>query len=518
MELPEFKHFQRYRTFVSNLRRLIGKEKNVDSLLEVAQFYGNLQWQNYSGSYSDISLEKKIESSIENLLRRELNLAKAEMRDGVSVIASQLYDTGGHTPIVLSWIRLLSTSIDHRLIVTRKITEKILEEVKRLNAKLFLCEKKGLELIREIILFARGTRTLVLHIHPDDIFAAISARLLRRIGYTVIFFAHADHVFSFGNDADVFCEISAFGMEISKRSGRVRGEQVFLGIPLNPRKSKIPQVENLFPSIQNQPSDKINIVSCGSPYKYRPSMGMDFSDFINSLLCQPLKFSFLLVGPDGNESWWQTQKPIWGQRVKFLGKVPFDAYGKILEDCDVYVDSFPLGGGTAFPEPLLMGKPCTGLSGPIQGATFADELRVNSISELVEKVVRLAKKNPKEISIVKKVKRKVEIFQSELAFKERVEKIYEKSFGYFAEVPIPPVSPNMDSFWFEKMWSTEGNILIDFCVFRGLRFWNRIQIFFAGIKSLNLPECVRIFRNIFLNRKHTAPKIRLGPKKYNRLC
>ena len=41
---------------------------------------------------------------------------------------------------------------------------------------------------------------------------------------------------------------------------------------------------------------------------------------------------------------------------------------------DVYVDSFPITGGTAFPEALLNGKLVAALKNPFQGYSPVDEL------------------------------------------------------------------------------------------------------------------------------------------------
>ncbi len=81
--------------------------------------------------------------------------------------------------------------------------------------------------------------------------------------------------------------------------------------------------------------------------------------------------------------WWFLKLRFW-RRLKLYKSLPYDKYMEFLGSADFYLDSYPMGGGTAFVEQYSRGFPCSGLVSPVQGYSPAERLKVRSLEELSE--------------------------------------------------------------------------------------------------------------------------------------
>lgn len=419
--MAETNFVQSYETIRSALRATLMAEQDPDVLLSVAKLYCGFCWANHDGVYFDEDVEAYLTEKLAPCFAQELSACQKQDGDDVVLIASALFDAFGHSAVVDKWLRIMGGKCPHKLIVTRSIAEKISGKIKSYNVPVYRCTSRGIAGIKEILRAADSAKLIVLHTHPDDIGAVIAARLLKSIGITTVFYNHADHVFSYGiSGADIVCEISLYGLKISKCSQRVSGKSILLGIPLT---------QTAYNSKEHEPATTTTgrlktVLSCGSGYKYKPGGGHNFADLVNRVLEERKDVQIVLVGPSGKEKWWSDPISRWGARLRFTGILPADDYAGLLKTADVYVDSFPLCGGTSFPEALLAGVPTTGLNVPIQGYTFADELRVDTIDALLERVCRLLDEDAAALKDTEHVRAKVASYQVETAFASKLECLY----------------------------------------------------------------------------------------------
>lgn len=449
--------------FVATFQKLIGRirssilrENNLNSALALARWYGGLRWWNSDGVYADDELENMLTNRVWDVLALENNVREQHPGGGIILIASELHNRGGHSAVVKKWLGLMAPFHRHTLIVTRSVTDEFAREVKGMGVELVICDGDDLAVIRKMLRVGRDARTVVMHIHPDDIVAAIAARLLKRAGCDCLFYNHADHAFSYGiGVGDVVCEISEFGHAISERSKRVQGRSVYLGIPLS---SPAQQSDK---AIRCVDGERVRILSCGDAYKYRPADGYFFGDFIDELIRQVPEAEIIIVGPNGRENWWQERLGVWGTRVRFMGTLARDDYEALLETADVYVDSFPVTGGTAFPEALLRGKACAALKNPCQGYSVADVLRVDDVEQLVHKVQAILRGDEMEQQAQESVRKEVSARQSETAFKEQVERLYNREWPDRYTSGMRK-AVGLDPFWFEKAWQTSAVIRLPY--------------------------------------------------------
>jgi glycosyltransferase involved in cell wall biosynthesis len=403
-----------YRGLMEWVRSRVLAETDLEDLLHLAVFYGTLRWNNSDGIYHDDEVEQSVAEKILHDDHFQALVISGPNPGCTVLIASELYDAGGHSRIVRHWLKSFQSERDHRLLVTRTVTKRFEDFLKANGHSYAVCRAQGVELVQEIIQHCGDAQRVVLHIHPNDIASATAARYLARAGKEIIFFNHADHAFSYGiSSASVVCEVSSYGITLNRKTKRAR-RSCYLGIPID---GKAVQT--------NEPSRRSQIVfTCGFPYKYQPTE-VSFSDFIDQLLLRKPDVKVVLVGPTGREPWWANRVERWGDSVRFFGELPHAQYIETMASASVCVDSFPISGGTAFPEALLNGKHVAALQNPIQGYTPADELRVDTVEQLVQRVIDLLAADPTATKAVEDARIKAHEAHSLDRFRDRVLAIYE---------------------------------------------------------------------------------------------
>lgn len=293
--------------------------------------------------------------------------------------------------------------------------------------------------------------------------------------------------------ADIVCEISLYGLRISDFSNRVKGKSFFLGIPLTQTNNTTNDFEATIPAKANLKT----ILSCGSSYKYKPVDGFDFSDLINQMLMARNDVQIVLVGPSGKETWWANSISQWGKRLKFTGVISSDNYKQLLRTADVYIDSYPLSGGTAFPEALLEGVPTLGLMVPIQGYTFADELRVENTDSLVTKICLLLNNDATTLANMEHIRKKVASHQAEAAFRLKLENLYsQNSINSEYIIDSKHYTEVNDSF-FHDNWLKNKRISLLTRAIRELPTSLKFRVLTSVIKNIRFVSTKTLFETLW---------------------
>lgn len=439
---------ERYKKIIDKLRGWAFSATTIDDALLYGNLYGVIQSINNNGVYSDDVLEEHIKSRVLAEASVDIDAIREARGEGVLILATELYDYGGHTKVVLTWLNLMKDVLPHRLVVTRAATKNVVDKVRGMGGEIVKIAHDGLEGIFSILSEAKGCNRIVMHTHPEDILSAVVVRILSEAGYEIIFYNHADHLFSYGlSAADVVCEISDFGEAINKRTNRVKGQSLRLGIPLKVDKTSL----ELFVPIKFTKKEKL-VVTAGNSYKYKPDNSFLFADFIDELLIKRADIKVAIVGPTGKERWWSSRRKSWGDKVLFMGVLSHDRYMELLSNADLYIDSYPITGGTAFPEALLAGKACLGLISPMQGYSLADDLKVDSVANLIKHTEMILDNHPDAISRQQKTRDMVANFQNEEKFKERICEIYNHKANRIRE----SYETFLNSFYLEERWLNGG--------------------------------------------------------------
>ncbi len=336
----------------------------------LAEFLGEFAYRNAVGRYQSLPIERHLYQ-----LTRQLNVelpchhqARDSNRQIVLHVMTAAYSRGGHTRVVERWCQAAPGSFENRIAITSQGEEPFPCLLSEVADDICLIERGGFvqraQLLAQQLLAAD---VIVLHIHAHDVLPIIAAALVDLRSTPVAFYNHADHAFSFGYSiSDRVYEISGFGYELSKKKKSDGLPRAYLGIPLQRSDARV---------LQGIESTEGYVVSAGTAYKYHPTGGLDFIVFAEELV-EKIRRKFIVIGPDRTKevAWQQVYERSKGL-VDAIGILPHDAYIAKVRGAACYVDSFPMTGGSAFPEVLLEGVSVFALQLSCSGYSCLDVIR-----------------------------------------------------------------------------------------------------------------------------------------------
>lgn len=359
--------------------------RTFEDALSLARLYGRLHWQNISGFFADAEFEELLFDRWKDQITGPSSPTPTA-QDAWCHVASKLYPHGGHSKLFRAlYDELAARGTGQSLILTRKLAKNGEQVIAGITDSTQILKGSLDQRCRDLFRHAVSNNTVVLHIHPDDIAAALVARALREAGVTVLYVNHADHVFSFGTStADCVLEICATGWRASKER-RGAPPHAFMGIPMLTSQTGRPPV-----ALHSQTGP---VLSVGIQQKYSPTEELNFARFLEDLMAR-IPNDVLLIGPKASDPMWQNLRAKYMDRLKIPGPQPHNVVQKEIEAACCYVDSFPLDGGTVFSQALLSGTPSFGLNRQASpGVSPIDLLRCSSEMELAESIVQCVSGN-----------------------------------------------------------------------------------------------------------------------------
>ncbi|MES2105899.1 MAG: hypothetical protein V4634_17900 [Pseudomonadota bacterium] len=361
--------------FIQRSIDAIGNARHFDQAISMSRFLGDLLWKNSVGQYELARLELLLLQKYGGEFTP--GAAPAQRCEYLHVL-TKAYDTGGHTRIVE---HLLSSAAlaDAAVQIVETVEPNALRKLSRARHGCALLPRQAgsKQKIQGLIDIFAQHATVILHVHPYDIETVLAAALTARFfGVKVLLYNHADHVFSYGHGiADRVLEVSYFGWAL-RTQRNIQDKSVYAGIPL-----KFPEkVPSFSPDSSNEAA---YLASAGTAYKYKPSDQFSFPQFVLEY-ARIRQDRLVVIGPSlWSDWWWWKVRLTLGSRVSFYKKMPHDKYLGFLMQAKAYVDSFPLTGGTAFPEIFSLGIPSFGVLTGSHGYSPADQLKSASRQELV---------------------------------------------------------------------------------------------------------------------------------------
>jgi hypothetical protein len=469
-------------SFLKELNKLILESNDIEFSLKAGFVYGFLLKTNFVGIYREDSLESE-------LVRKAMDVvptSESPVQDRILHVISEPYEVGGHTRLLEQLHNLIPSASD--VLVALPYAD---------DAKsLYLHEDStvyhspsGFDL-KDLVRIASTYKTICLYIHPHDLLTAVAIGIVkRRISCHVVFINHADHCFSFGfYSADIIAEISSFGFALSQKNRALQSS--FLGIPLN-------QCE--FPQTTDDHEGMTHIFSAASRDKYKPCNGLSFPLMAKALLHATPNCKVTVVGPTFLDFWWLPVKLRFPFRFNLHSSLPYDRYIELLQKADIYLDSLPMVGGTAFPEIRNKGINVTGLATSAMGYSPLDETKFNSIEELAKDIRCFATGASNRI---------IEINNSERLLSEAL-KIHgpEQISLRFTEILktgkqfVPNISSREhDLCFYEKQWLSQGRLNIDvgvlWIVYGQFKKGQR-DLFFALLRAIGISGFLRLVMRYF---------------------
>jgi len=452
------------------LRSAALSSPSLNDSLVFLRVYARLNWENISGKFADESLEKAIYTRWQQSLRVSDN-ASAPQADFLH-IATQTHRQGGHTRLLWKLSKGLREYGTQALLLTdarkRNFVDDFPGSVSRLEGQLA-------DRCKKIVAASRNAETVLLHINPDDSPAAMAARALRAEGKKVLFVNHADHVFSLATGAaDVVLEICMTGWKTTSGHRSFRA-QSFMGIPITT--DRTPQVPHVAP--REGP-----IVSMGNSWKYHPNQELSFPGFLMRLLPR-IRNDVILIGPSEKDRYWKEVMDAFPGRIRLCGMLPENEVDFILESASCYIDSFPIEGGTSYPQAAMAGVPCFATNAnEASGTTPVEELRFETVCELEHEVVKFLSGGPYPFDLIEVQKRIGRDF-SESAVAARVMAAIQNKF-------VQPLdylertgrrAPDFNA----KIWAEANELRLPKRIWRGLSLNARVR-FLRMVKDSDLSR------------------------------
>lgn len=317
----------------------------------------NYAWTNFCGFYYSYEIEELIKNISEEKFGFMNKRKKTKKANKILHIATQLYDTGGHTRLIENWIKYDQGRIND-LVVTRQLKSTFnpskLNYFFRNSSNIFwLLEenKKFLDRAKKLRVLSENYDIIIFHIHPDDVVPLLA---LSNTNSKILFMNHADHCFWIGRDvSQFFLNIRKSGQELAEKKRAINSlNQILLPIPLKPR---IKTTKKLAKANLHFKSDKIVILSIASPYKYIPDKDRDIKNILLPLSQKYKNIKIIIVGPSLSEKYWYELYQLSNGTIEAVGKkVTVDEY---YMAADIYIDSYPVSSLTSLLDAAKYGIP-----------------------------------------------------------------------------------------------------------------------------------------------------------------
>lgn len=359
----------KYTSLLCRIKEAGLSAKTIDETMTLGEIYGKILYANHADIYRDDAFEVALITQYMNEKKFAIE-SKLPRKEELHVI-SEPYSSGGHTRLLENLLKIRGHG---DVLVTRALSE--IGNRLRLDAGTHVFHSIQGFSVDEIVEVAAEYKTIFLHIHPDDLISSVAIGIVRKLfNSKVIFINHADHIFSFGFQcSDIIAEISEYGFYLSSQKRQVHSG--FLGIPV-----EMTSISQCHRQIQE---GKFQIFSAGEMRKFKPQLGLSFPKLADKILgCIP-SASITVIGPNLLTNWWWwTAKIRNPRRLRVHNILPYVQYIAALEVADIYIDSYPMTGGTALPEVRAKGIPVTGILQGSNGYTPFDATKFSDFPTLL---------------------------------------------------------------------------------------------------------------------------------------
>lgn len=296
-------------------------------------------------------------------------------------VMTEAYETGGHTRIVERWIELSPNNEKHSVLLMNqnkknKISNKLISNIDSKNGKLILLDKISLkEKIIKLREIASNYEYIILHTHMNDIIPTIAFGT-DNFKRPIIFFNHADHLFWLGvSIADLVVNFRNYGEDINiNYRGIEKTRNEILTLPQDITNNAVSKIDkNLLKNRLNIGNHKV-ILTLGSAFKYKKFNDIDFLIFADKVLQSCNNVVIIAIGIDYNVlPEWIIYKEKFKNRFIIQSVIPYQKLQEYFLIADLYVDSMPIGGGTAIIDALSYNIPILSLNSSIGQNDFVTE-------------------------------------------------------------------------------------------------------------------------------------------------
>ncbi|WP_141052061.1 hypothetical protein [Aliarcobacter cryaerophilus] len=363
---------------------LISKIENseINDSIDFAYYLGEFLFYNQIPFFNTSKIENMLIEKVINYnnLPFEYNIGNNE----ILFVITEPYLTGGHTRLMENLALMIDENKD--LVVTKSMHFEVKNRLNNFFSKINECYREKNEnsivYINRLVDNFLKYDSIVLNIHPEDIYSVIACGIAKKIKKSLKFYFvnHADHAFTYGSTvADFWFEISLYGANIDNLRN-IKGKRTFIGIPINKEDSEFSKTVSYSKLFKAS-----NIITAASSIKYKPYKGQSIFLLLETILKSKNNVNINVIGVNLIKNYWW-----WFIKIRFLNKIkihkslPYEKYLEVTKNADCYIDSHPLPGGTAFIEQFLNGIPCIGLKSLFFGYTPLEKLKKENIEDVID--------------------------------------------------------------------------------------------------------------------------------------
>jgi glycosyltransferase involved in cell wall biosynthesis len=193
--------FQQYQWFTTEADEAY-KKRQFEKSLQFAHLAATFAWQIHLGFWYDSELElllKKIGQAIgEGVPQQPNRVSDGKKARAIVHVATALYEMGGHSKVVRTWINALQDSCSQVLYITDDPAPPVsfLEDfnAKGIKVTRYPANAPYVDRVKDLIadIALEQPEKIVLYIHPNDVLTVAALHGLKN-KVPVVFFNHSDH-------------------------------------------------------------------------------------------------------------------------------------------------------------------------------------------------------------------------------------------------------------------------------------------------------------------------------------
>jgi glycosyltransferase involved in cell wall biosynthesis len=338
------------------------RQATTAELLNWAEAMATLFWVHHPGRFADGKFENVLlrigtelldePAAVGGSVPITVKSGGCGCRRRVLHVVTTAYQTGGHTRLIRNFIKNDFDS-HHSLIVTRQAEDEIPEwlsdAVRESGGSVTILPSTA-----DVLSRARSLRSairadadvIILHHHPNDLVPVLALSTMPCPPVAVM--DHADHVFWVGSTiSDLMVEYKSGGKQIAEER-RFARKTLMLPLPIDHQPLELSRLEAR--RRLGIPEDQVVLLSMGSSGKYRPNETHNFfRTSVKILERNPAAHIYLIgLSRDDDEDY---VNEVNHDRFHLLGVISDPSAYFVASD--LFLNSFPLGGGMAMLESAL---------------------------------------------------------------------------------------------------------------------------------------------------------------------
>jgi len=357
----------------------------IERSLSLARDLGTILWQNELPVFDLAEIENFLFDQVTHEIKHVIEGTICP--DSLLVIATELYSNGGHSRLFERIVAFSGANYTVDLMVNHFHSEEIYQNLRLQCRDIFKGCQSYSDVLNVAHIISRYNKVVTL-IHPDDIYNVVCIRLAKKLNprLLVYFVNHSDHTFTYGvSMADSWFELSKYGSLLDEMRGLTCPSH-FLGIPID-KKSYAKKTDRF--------KDGDNIMMAASYIKFRPSGNMKVDELVVPVLNEFVHSKLTVIGVRPFlDFWWWKLKLKYGKRLKLMYATSHSDYTKLVRQSDLYLDSYPMPGGTAFAEQYMTnGQLCSGLTTKYIGYSPLEKYKRTNARAMLKMIMSLSFKN-----------------------------------------------------------------------------------------------------------------------------